>query len=146
MVDKTDEDKKGEKETAGPEFKEIAKGKLYNVKFPDKNFTWIDLRSEEQKKIQLSAKDLGGEYEKAGKFDQLILVSDEYFHGATPYQVWQETEKMKQVVAKQSGSMDVAVVSSHVVLSELPKCKTCGTPLFITGEGYNCQKCGKPTV
>jgi len=141
MPNKSEDRKENE-----PSFKEIAKGKLYNVRFPGKNVTWIDLRSEAQKKVGVSAKDLGVEYGKGEKFDQLVFVSDEYFRNATPYEVWKETEKIKRIVTNLSGSANVAVISSRFVPSDMPKCKKCGTPLFIVGEGFNCQKCGESTV
>ncbi|MFZ0965467.1 MAG: hypothetical protein WAN82_02440 [Candidatus Bathyarchaeia archaeon] len=137
---------KDEKKKDEPKFKEIAKGKVYNVGFPDRNFTWIDLRSEEQKKVALSAKDLGVEYNKGGKFDQLILVSDGYFHGAKPYEVFQEVERMKAIVTNRSGSADVAVMSSNLITLDMSKCKKCGTPLFLVGEDFKCPKCGEPTT
>lgn len=137
---------KEDKKKDEPKFTEIAKGKVYNVGFPDRNFTWIDLRSEEQKKVALSGKDLGFEYDKGGKFDQLILVSDEYFRGARPYEVWREVAKMKEIVTNKSGSVNVAVASSNIILSDMSTCKKCGTPLLIVGEGFKCQKCGEPTV
>jgi hypothetical protein len=129
-----------------PKYEEIARGKVYNVQFPDRNFTWIDLRSEEKKKFALSGKDLGGEYKREGKFDQLVFVSDQYFRGATPFEVWKEAERIKRAVTQLSGSADVAVMTSSSIYANMPTCKKCGTPLFIVGEGFRCQKCGEPTV
>jgi hypothetical protein len=130
-----------------PEFKEIAKGKVYNFEFSDKNFTWIDLRSEEQKEIGVSEKNLGVKHSKGVKYDQLILVPDEYFHDATPYEIWLEIDKLKKIVETRSGSMDIGVMyGNRITLDSLSKCKECETPLFIKGRGFNCPKCGKSTV
>lgn len=129
-----------------PQFDEIAKGKVYNVKFPKNNFTWIDMRSEEQKKAQLSLKDLGGEYSKGGKYDQLVIVSDKYLRNAKPYDVWRQISEVRTKVEQMSGSAGIAFVSSSPIVLDMPNCKKCGTPLFIVGEGYNCPKCGTPTT
>jgi len=135
------------KKKTEPKYKEIAKGKVYNVEFPDLNFTWIDLRSENKKKIQLSVKDLGGAYSTSGKYDQLALVSDRYFQNVKPYEVWEMVERIKQTVTNLSGSVEVAVASnSSPLLADLPRCRKCETPLFLVGADFKCPKCGGPTT
>jgi exosome complex RNA-binding protein Csl4 len=125
------------------EIKEIARAKVYNVRIRGMDFVWIDLRSEFTK-VGVSLKNIGGQYGQKGKFDQLVLVSDQYFQRKAPNEIWKKLEKINAAVTEFSGSNKIGIVTSTLNPMGLPRCKNCGAPLFLTGDPFKCQRCGVP--
>jgi len=130
-------------EKTKPKIKEIAKGKVFNVRIRGMDFVWIDLRFEERK-VRVSLKNLGGQHGQQGKFDQLVLVSDKYFQGKTPNEIWRKLEKINSAVSEMSRSDKIEIVTSILDPVGLPRCENCGAPLFLVGEPFKCQRCGVP--
>jgi len=57
----------------------------------------------------------------------------------------EEMKKAKDNITATSGTVVVSL-SNASLFDTMPKCRKCGTPLLIIGEGFNCQKCGESTV
>jgi len=57
----------------------------------------------------------------------------------------EEMRKLAEKITTTSGTI-VASLDNASSLGEMPKCRKCGTPLFIVGRGFKCQKCGEPTI
>lgn len=57
---------------------------------------------------------------------------------------YEELKKIKDTIETSSGTVAVSLSNASMVES-MPKCRKCGTPLLLVGEGFKCQKCGEPT-
>jgi len=92
-------------------------------------------------KAGVSIKGIGGEV-KGQQYSKVKYNWHIVSGSPLPYT---EMEKLKDKITTTSGTV-VASLSNASLIDSMPKCKKCGTPLFMVGEGFSCQKCGEPTV
>ena len=57
----------------------------------------------------------------------------------------QEMEELRETITTRSGTL-IASMTNVSSVDGMAKCRKCGTSLYFVGEGFNCQKCGTPTV
>jgi len=92
-------------------------------------------------KAGISIKGLGGEV-KGEQYTKVKYNWQIVSGSPLPYA---EMETVKGTIETSSGTA-VASLTNASLVDSMPRCKKCGTPLFLVGEGFNCQKCGEPTV
>ena len=112
-------------------------GKTYAVGLPETVEKMTDAEGGAGVSIfGIGGKAKGQQYSKV-KYKWLIVSGSPLPH--------EEMKKAEENITATSGTV-VASLSNASVFDTLPRCKKCGTPLFIVGEGFRCQKCGEPTV
>jgi len=128
-----------EKKKKEPTFKKIENGMIFTsedkiiVGFP----TEVETRTTAGGKVTVLGGKAGGQKYTKVKYDWQVISGSQLPK--------KEMEELKDTITSTSGTI-VASLSNATVINAMPKCRKCGTPLFIVGEGFKCQKCGEPTT
>ena len=132
-------EEKKKKKKIEPTFSKIENGMIFTsegkimVGFP----TQIETKTKAAGALSFLGGKAGGEKYTKVTYDWRVLSGS-----ALPQS---EMDKLKESISATSGTV-VASFSNAIAAQNMTKCKKCGTPLFIIGEGFNCQKCGEPTT
>lgn len=57
----------------------------------------------------------------------------------------EEMLRLKETIATTSGTI-VASLGNASSIDAIPKCRKCGTSLFLVGQEFKCPRCGEPTI
>jgi hypothetical protein len=112
-------------------------GKTYAYGFP----VVVEKMTGAEGKGGVSIKGIGGEVK--GQHYSKVEYKWQIVSGSPLPQ--EEMSKLKDNIATTSGTVVVSM-SNASLIDAMPKCRKCGTPLLIIGEGFKCQKCGEPTT
>ena len=133
-----DSDEKKKKE---PTFKKIENGLVFTsediiaVGFP----TEVETKTSAGGKlsfVQLGGKAEGEKYKKVKYIWHVISGSP------LPRE---EMKELEGTIATASETI-VASLDNASAINSMQNCRKCGTPLFLVGEDFKCQKCGEPTI
>ncbi len=128
-----------EKKKKEPTFKKIENGMIFTsedkiiVGFP----TEVETKTSAGGKLSLLGGKAEGEKYTKVKYNWQVI-------SGSPLPK-KEMEKLKETITTTSGTI-VASLGNASSINAMPKCRKCGTPLFIVGQGFKCQKCGEPTI
>jgi len=132
------EKKKEEKKE--PTFTKIENGMIFTSE--DKIMVGLPTQVETKTKAEGALSFLGG---KAGGEKYTKVTYDWRVISGSPLPP-SEMDKIQESITATSGTVVASLSNATIAAQNLPKCKKCGTPLFIVGKGFNCQKCGEPTT
>lgn len=112
-------------------------GKTYAFGLPE----IVEKMTGAEGKAGVSIKGIGGEI----KGQQYTRVKYNWYIISGSPLPDQQMKELKEKITATSGTI-VASLSNASSVDYMPKCRKCGTPLFIVGKGFKCQKCGEPTA